>query len=336
MNGTFNLLYRTLRLYRANRSLRAWGRLLAYPLRALLGRGAPRFTTIALTYRCECSCDNCHMDASDKRAEEELTTREVESVIDQVRRLGVLEVIFSGGDPLLRRDIARLVRYAHEAGLLTRINTPGRHMDPAMAARLKAAGLTQCAVSINDADPHAHDRSHGLPDLHRQALEGIRSLQALGIPCQIVTLATKRALTAGLERVIALGRELDALSVYICFPVAVGRWEGATEELLTEEEMSRARALQDATFVHLELPQARTPCRVCGRMILYVSPRGDVTPCPFVPYVMGNVKRQPLSKIWRRHASQLDFMWRGSCPLNHPRQREALRRHAQSVATDPA
>ena len=332
LSGTVNLIYRTLRLYHANRSPRAWGRLLAYPLRAMTGRSAPRFMTIGLTYRCGCSCDFCYLGTPEKDIKEELTTREVKSVIDQISRLGTLEVIFSGGDPLLRQDIVELVRHAHDAGLLTRINTPGNLLDPALAGRLKAAGLTQCAVSIDDADPDAHDRSRGLPGLHRQALAGILNLQTLGIPCQIVTLASRETITAGLERVIALGRELGVISVYICFPVAIGRQEGAREDVLTESEMARVRTLQDATFVHLELPQARTPCRVCGLMILYVSPRGDVTPCPFVPYAMGNVKRQPLAEIWRRHAAKLDLMCRGSCPLNQPRMREALRRHVEAVA----
>ncbi len=332
IDGLLNLLYRTLRLYYANRSIRAWGRLLAYPIREILGFSSPRFATIGLTYKCECACDHCYLDASKKAAREPLSTREVESVIDQARNLGTLEVIFSGGDPLLRQDIAQLVRHAHDAGMLTRINTNGLNLSRAMVSRLKAAGLTQCAVSIDDADPDAHDRSRRLPGLHRQALSGIRNLRESGILCQIVTLASKTTSTTDLERVIALGRSLGALSVYLCFPIAVGGWEDAAGQILTEDEMTGVRALQDAAFVHLELSNASASCPACAREILYVSPEGDVTPCPFVPYVMGNIKKQSLKELWRRHTAKLNFTCRGSCPLNHPRWREALRRHSESVA----
>ena len=332
IRGSVNILYRTLRLYWSNGSIRAWGRLFLYPIRIILGRGAPVFTTIGLTYRCECGCEHCYVGDSDRATRAELTTSEVKSVIDQLRRLGVLEVIFSGGDPLLRKDLAELVRYAHDAGLLTRVNTHGRGLDRETVSRLKEAGLSQCAVSIDDADPDVHDRSRGLPGLYGKALEGVRNLRAFGIPCQIVTLASKRTVTAALERVIALGKQLGVLSVYLCFPVAAGRWEDAEDQLLTEGEAARVRALQDATFVHLELPAPRTPCSVCSRRVLYVSPQGEVRPCPLAPYVMGNTRRHSLRDVWRRHSALLDFMCRGTCSLNHASYREALKKHTESVA----
>ena len=272
-NAAVNTLYRGLRLYCANRSWRAWRQLLSYSLRTALGRPVPHFTTIGLTYRCQCSCDHCYVNASEKDKSAELSTGEVKSVIDQLRQLGVLEVIFSGGEPLLRKDILELVGHAHDSGLLTRVNTNGLLLSREMVSGLKKAGVSQCAVSMDDVDPQTHDISRRLPGLHKKALEGIANLRALSVSCQIVTLASKRTITAGLEKVVALGRQLGIMCVYICFPVAIGSWEGAAQQVLTEEEMARVRALQDTTFVHLELPTARILCSVCARNILSRIPQ---------------------------------------------------------------
>lgn len=231
--------------------------------------------TLAPTFRCQCNCIHCYAHGRGVNQGDELTTREVKSVLDQARRLGVLQVAFSGGEPLLREDIVELVRHAHDIGLLTRISTNGLGLDRELVSRLKGAGL---------------------------------------------------------EKIIALGRRLGAWSVYVLFPVAAGRLEKASEELLTEGEKARVRALQRPTFVHVEIPTPRALCCLLRKLLIYVSPAGDVTPCPFVRYAMGNVREQSLGDLWRRHCSELSLELRGECPLNTPRSREELIRHTQSVA----
>lgn len=82
----------------------------------------------------------------------------------------------------------------------------------------------------------------------------------------------------------------------------------------------------------MELPTAQTRCDVIIKRILLVSPRGDVTPCPFVRYVIGSVRDLPLEEIWRRHVSALRLDFRDDCLMNDVRQRELMERHAASVA----
>jgi len=244
-----------------------------------------------------------------------MSAAQVKSLIDQAKRLGVLQITFTGGEPLLRADLAELVHHAHEAGMLTRINTCGLLLDARLSRRLKEAGLSQCAVSIDDADPDTHDRLRGLPGAHEGALAGIRNAMDAGILCQINTYASRRNVTDGLERIIALGRELGVLAVYIILPVAAGHWDRALHRVLDEQEKARVRALQQTTFVHLELATARTPCGICQRGILFVAPSGDITPCPFVPDAFGNIRDCRLTDVWRLHCAGLDLecVWKISC-----------------------
>jgi MoaA/NifB/PqqE/SkfB family radical SAM enzyme len=263
---------------------------------------------------------------------DELYTWQIKSVIDQAKQLGVIQVCFTGGEPLLREDIVELVRYAHDAGLITRIMTNGLLLARERVIKLKEAGLTQCSVSIDDADPDTHDRLRGLPGTYKKALDGIKTLQEFNILCQILTVAYKRNITAGLEKIIALGRQLGLMCVYIIFPVATGRWDGAFEQLLSEEEKARVRELEDLTFVRLEIPAPLSMCCVVAKSALFVSPRGDVTPCPYVPYVIGNIEDHTLKDLWERYCAALSPECRGECPMNDVRHREALKKHVDSVA----
>ena len=251
--------------------------------------------------------------------------------MDQAKELGVVHVVFTGGEPLLREDIVELVAYAHKVGLISRLSTNGILLTRDMVARLKRAGLTQCGVSIDDPDPGTHDRLRGVPGTFVKAIEGIRHLHEFNLNCRILTYASHRTVTKGLREIIEIGRRLKVMSVYIRFPVASGRWDNAYHEILSEEERARTRELQDMSFVCCEQPTPETMCCMCNKSVFHVTPSGEVTPCGYVPYVLGSLRDEPLSDIWERHVSRLRLKWRDDCPMNDIAAREALREHVGSV-----
>jgi len=330
-SAVFNTNYRALRLYISNRSLKAWGAALSHFWKRIRGHAAPAFVTVAVTYKCQSRCEHCYSDSPSRPLEEELTTEELKSVIRQVRDLGAMAVHFSGGEPLLRKDIFDLVSYSRGLGLQTRVNTNGILLNEENVKRLKAAGLTECGVSLDSADPAVHNKFRGTEDLHEQTLRGIRMLRKFGIPCRIMTVALKGSIPEMVKKTIALGKSLDASYMYILLPIASGGWDGAYDQILNSRERAQIRELQDLSFAHLEMPTERTNCCVFRKSILYVSANGNVTPCAFVPFVIGNVKEQPLEQLWRYHTAKLNLVCRGDCPMNIPAEREALREHVTSV-----
>ncbi len=332
LSAAMNRSFRSLRQFYASRSVKAWKRLLRfYYRRHVLRQPVPLIMDIAVTYRCQCRCVHCCAEALRGSGTTELKTEELKSLIDQAEQMGVMQVVFSGGEPLLRKDIVELVRYAHDAGMMIRLNTNSLLLNPQLVLNLKKAGLDICAVSIDDAEPKVHDRLRGVPGLHKKALSGIGLLRKYGLFFNILTYASKRNVTAGLEKIIAWARQLGVLSVLIYFPVAVGRWEGAFDQALNAEERRKVRGLQDFTTVYMELPTAKTLCYTYEKSIFYVSAYGDITPCPVVPYSLGNIREQALEKIWRRWTDHLNLVWRGNCPMNNLRGREELKKHIESL-----
>jgi MoaA/NifB/PqqE/SkfB family radical SAM enzyme len=319
-------------LYRSNGSLRAWRQLFVHLVRRVFGRPGPLFVIIGLAYRCQCRCVHCYSNAPDQSKAEELGTAQVKSLIDDVRRLGALEVRFSFGEPLLREDLDELIRYARDAGLITEATTNGLLLSRERVARLKAAGLTRCGVSLDSADAATHDQRRGLPGVHAKAVEGMRLLREFGILCRLTTYASHEGIAAGLDKIIALGRELGVFDVYFLFPVAAGRWEDAFARVLTEEEKAAVRARQDYDFVLLELPTPETPCVAVTNSLLYISPQGDVTPCPFVHDAIGNIKEHGLADLWAAYSAAPKPQFRGDCPLNSPARRQALKECIEAVA----
>ncbi len=326
-----NTHYRALRLYIFNRSLKAWIAALSHFWKRIRGRPSPTFVTIAVTYKCQSRCEHCYSNSPTRPAEGELTTEEIKSVIRQVRGLGAMAVHFSGGEPLLRKDIFELVAFARGVGLQTRVNTNGILLNEENVKRLKAAGLTECGVSLDSADPAVHNRFRGTDNLFEQTIRGIRMLRKHGVTCRIMSVALKESVPEGVAKTIALGKSLGARYMYILLPIASGGWDGAYEQILNSRERAQIRALQDLSFAHLEMPTKRTNCCVFKKSLLYVSANGNVTPCAFVPFVIGNIKERPLEQIWRHHTAELDLECRGDCPMNIPAEREAMREHVAHV-----
>jgi MoaA/NifB/PqqE/SkfB family radical SAM enzyme len=224
-----------------------------------------------------------------------------------------------------------LVAHAHDTGLLTRLSTNGYLLTRACAAELKRAGLNQCGISIDDADPSVHDRLRGLPGAFERAIEGFRYLREYRIDRKILGYATHENITGGPERIIELGRKTKVNSIFFNIPLQTGRWSDNQEEVLSDKEMASLRKLLKYRLVSIEFPTPRRMCCACAKSVIAINPVGDVLPCPAIPMAVGNVREEPLSSIWHRHASALRLETRGGCPMNNDRDREVLRKHAASM-----
>jgi MoaA/NifB/PqqE/SkfB family radical SAM enzyme len=328
---TSRVLLRAARLYAGNGSHRAWSQLAYHISRRLSRKASPHLVALGLTRRCQAACDHCYAHVPAIGGPEELRTEECLSVIDQLKGLAALQVLFTGGEPLLRKDIFDLIAYAHKIGLLTRISTNGYRLTRENVTRLKQAGLNQCGVSIDYSDEDTHDRTRKLPGSYERVMQGLGYLRECGIDRKIVSCVSREKIPGELERIVELGERLEVNSVYFTIPYLSGRWADSREEVLSEKEMAYSRSLLKHPLVDMEFPTSRTMCSSYAKSYLHVSAVGDVTPCPAVPYVMGNIRQEPLADIWRRHVAMLDLESRGRCPMNSECDRKLLREHAASI-----
>ncbi len=329
-------LGRGVSLYARNGSWRAWVQLASYYLRRIAGRAVPLSVCLAITYRCQCNCSNCYAAVKAGENAYEMSTEELKTLIDEIIALGAIHLNITGGEPLLREDIVDLVAYAHARGLITRISTNGWLLTPERVAALRRAGLNQCGIAIDDADPDTHDRQRGLPGLFEKAVQRFAILHEHGIESRFVTYACHRNMPHGMERLLKLAKRLGVKTIHLNFPYASGRWGSSFNEIFSPDEIDRLRRFQGFMRIPLvlfEFPTQRAMCLAARKLIIYINASGEVTLCPVVPYVIGNVRDEPFSIIWHRHAGLMQMNYRGNCPMNEPVGREALRAHAAAVTS---
>jgi radical SAM protein with 4Fe4S-binding SPASM domain len=235
-------------------------------------------------------------------------------------------LVFSGGEPLCRDDLFELLGYAGSLSVISALATNGTLLDSATAQKIKASGVGRVSVSLDGATAEVHDKLRQLEGSFERAIEGIRLLTEKKVPLQINITLTKGNCHQ-LVDIYTLARSLGAvaLHIFMLVPVGCGRVFAKTDMLSPQEyeqklleisELDSREQLQVKVTCgpHYErvirqqgLYQSRTKAgqgsgssRGClaGLGVLFVTHRGDIFPCGYLPVKCGNLLEKNLAEIW--------------------------------------
>ncbi|MFH0775178.1 MAG: radical SAM protein [bacterium] len=281
------------------------------------------------TYECNLRCKHCYRDAGEKR-KGELSEKEGFSLLEEIARAGFKIIIFSGGEPLLRRDIYELIAYAKSLRLRPVLGTNGTLLTKGVCEKLKVAGIERIGVSIDSSDPSLHDEFRQKKGAYQSAIAGIESCKSANLEFQIHTTCMDFN-EEDLERITDLAVSLGARAHHIFFVVSVGRARAEYRIQNTEYRIQNLpeprilaeryesilhRILYKQKEVEIELKPVCAPqfVRIAKEMGIKVRfsqgclagisyccilPEGDVYPCPYLPVKCGNIREKRFSEIWK-------------------------------------
>jgi len=283
-----------------------------------------------VTYRCPLHCPYCS-NPTRLRSDRELTTDEWGRVIREAAGLGVLQIGFSGGEPLARRDLAELVHGARQARLYTNLITSGVGLDKNRARELRDAGLDSVQLSFQSDHVDLADEIAGA-HAHQRKLDAAAIIRAAGISLSLNFVIHRRNIDR-LPQIIELTETLSAGRVELANVQFYG-WAFLNRAALlpTREQVARAREVATAAKTRLAgkidifyvLPDYyETRPKPClngwGQRYLTVNPIGDVLPCPTASSAIPdlrfeNVRERRLDWIWRESESFNRFRGMGWMP----------------------
>ena len=130
----------------------------------------PQIVSYAVTKACNLRCLHCHADAR-KALPDELTLKEATQAIDEMAFLGTEALIFSGGEPLLRKELVlALADYCIHVGIIPAMLTNGMLINHKVAWELKDAGIMAVGIPIDSPEPQNHDRLRNVPGTFNKAV----------------------------------------------------------------------------------------------------------------------------------------------------------------------
>jgi radical SAM protein with 4Fe4S-binding SPASM domain len=185
--------------------------------------GAPVTVVWNFTNRCNLNCLHCHQDSSPTSSGPELTTSQAFKVIDNMSNAGVAILTFSGGEPLLRKDIYSAIERARDSGMLCTIASNGTLITSGIAKKLVKAGVKRVEIGLDGAVAETHDFLRNKPGSFEATINGIKSCANVGFDELATTMTLHSKNVNELEETMALAEELGATRFYLNRLIPAGR-----------------------------------------------------------------------------------------------------------------
>jgi radical SAM protein with 4Fe4S-binding SPASM domain len=232
-----------------------------------------------------------------------------------MNELGTEMLILTGGEPLLRRDIYDIASYASSLGIWVVMGTNGVLVNEHVADRMIACGVKGVGISIDSVHPEKHNNFRGGPDAWKYSVRALKICKAKGLEVlvQSTIMEENRHEIADL---LEFARDHGAWSLNAYFLVKTGRGtemneltpqvtEDCLRQLVNAQAeyqpmLVRSKCAPQFKQLSYEMGKGGLESGGCmaGTEYCRITPEGNVTPCPYMDLVAGNVKSTGFSAVW--------------------------------------
>ena len=288
---------------------RNWENELNREFRFRTGANGIRNVFFAVTSKCTYHCAHC-FEWDNLHQPETLERSELLEIVKRYQEFGAGQIIFSGGEPMLRwKDIVAVLENSGPDSDF-RVFTSGFSFTAEKAQRLKRAGLTGVTISLDHWREDWHDRFRGHEGAYRHAVEAVGHARAAGLVCGLSICVTREMCDRdNLRAYFDLAKDLGVCFVQLLDPVPVGHFAGKEvclpdEQLALLEDfylrMNNDPAYREYPIVQYQgYHQRRMGCMGAGNRFLYINPQGYVQRCPFCPEPIAHALAFPVEDTVR-------------------------------------
>ena len=231
-----------------------------------------------------------------KTKRRELDIEELKKVVDECISEGAIHILITGGEPFTSKNIFKLIEYVKSKNLICTIATNSLLIDNEKAKRLKELKVDLIEASLDSVNPDEHDTFRGRSGTYEKFLASLQQLAEHKVPSNITYVIRKENIDY-VDKVYNLAKS-HQMGISMGFASPVGNWEGREDKKLTGKEWAAVdkhlktkniRWCGDASYL-------KKGC-AAGSEKVYINPYGEVTPCPLIPKVLGNIQEEGLNKI---------------------------------------
>lgn len=267
-----------------------------------------------LTYACPLQCPYCSNPVDYVRYRNDLTTDEWLRVLREARRMGAVQLGFSGGEPLVRQDLEHLIAESRKLGYYTNLITSGIGLDEARIRTFKQAGLDHIQLSFQAPFKELNDYLAGT-ECFEKKLEAARLIKQYGFP-MVLCFVRHRLTDDYVEDFLKLAIELEADYVELAMIQNLA-WDFVNRKALlpTKEQLERSEKIAKAYQASLKgkmkiyyvvqdyyEPRPKPCMGGWGNIFLTIAPDGTALPCHSARLLPGiefpNVREHSIRWIW--------------------------------------
>lgn len=297
----------------------------------------PHVVSWNLTKDCNLLCAHCYLPTNNTKtipdqyipsataqstnAHEELGTDTAYKIINDIAEINPnIILILTGGEPLLRRDIFDLSRYASGKGMMVLLGTNACLINDDVAKKLKDSGVVGVGISLDSMRPDVHDSIRGLKGSWKKAIEGMMACKEQGLEIQIQSTVFKKNYD-DIPNIVAFANEMGAKVFNLFFLVCTGRGQGITD-ITSKEYEDALKQIYKLNKQYEGRMLVSAKCAPHYRRIAYemdpesalvkyysggcpagtnycrITPEGNVTACPYMNTSCGSLREKSFEEIW--------------------------------------
>lgn len=266
---------------------------------------APRIIDLCYDNKCNFKCQHCFTNAPNGvNSLNKMPFSMIKQIADEADALGFYEFDLQGGELLLEPEtFFKLVENVGSSRFYLYLTTNGYFLDEKIAHKLAISGIDRVSVSIDSINPEEHDKFRGKNGAFNKAINALRYVQKEGIDAFMnITVGHFNAFSKELENQIAFSYE-NGFKTILNAAVPAGCWKGNFEIMLTNEDSKHLLELRkkypnivrDIWNPFDRKLESLLGCNAGN--LLYITPWGDVLPCPYLHIKLGNLYKQSLKEI---------------------------------------
>jgi radical SAM protein with 4Fe4S-binding SPASM domain len=259
--------------------------------------------SLEITRKCNLQCIHCYSDSGKKR-EKELTTKELYDLIDEFAQLGVLNILVTGGEPLLHPDVFDIIAYIRSKPMSVMLFTNGTMVTEEVVTRVKELGVLSVTVSLDGATAKTHDTFRGGKSFDA-VVEAVNLLKKAEIPVR-VNVSLHKGILGEIVLLLDLFKKWG-ITEYFLGPITYTGRPTESGNVITPEEyktvLEQVKEYEKTVGIPTKkrlpyFPELIT-CGI-GMGNLTVRSNGVIAPCITFPddISLGNVRTDSLADIW--------------------------------------
>lgn len=266
-------------------------------------KNIPLTATVELTYACPLKCFHCYLPQTQGRVpvyrKKELKTEDWKKVLREIKKAGCLYIVFTGGEPLLRQDLAQLCRYAAKLNFSIKVFTTGFNLQKEFLEKIKNLSVS-FELSVYGRK-EIHNKITRNEKSFDRSTEAAKLLKKFGFPVKlkmplmrqnagdaeyVAGLADKFGFKKGFDPLITISNDGNKK------PLKYRLTSGQLRKLLNNKKLELSPEINGNESINLDF--------ICGagRNTFAVNPYGDVLPCLQLPTSLGNLKSKRFKDIW--------------------------------------
>jgi len=232
----------------------------------------------------------------------------LEQTLVASREQWVDSVCISGGEPTLREDLLEIISVMDPENTLFAMVTNSLKLDAEYLAKLKQAGVGTVHFSLDSSRAEVNDRMRGGPGHFKKVIESISEAKELNFAVYISTVIMHN----GLGKMEEMASFAQKYGIGIVFSLACvsGNWSEQKDVLLSRNEWIKVQEfMKQHPFIRSDWTINFSMRQECpgGREKINISPYGDVMGCGMNYISFGNVREEPLERIWKRMCNFPEF-----------------------------